>query len=180
MLANGFQGYRFFDPNFIWHFSQEDQIYVNHHGQAEPRQLKEIILPIRQRMIQIFTNRYLAWQDSMTGQEASQWLYQLLIKLGVRERLILKRDQAIEVGNIEDSRHDEQVWQVLITMLDEFHQIFKDQAVDFASFKTFYYQALNKQVFILFRRPSIKWSLPVLRVLKLKISKSPLSLGWTN
>ncbi|MGY4104165.1 PD-(D/E)XK nuclease family protein [Ignavigranum ruoffiae] len=135
LLANGFQGYRFFDPNFNWHFSQEDQVYVNQQGQEEPRQLKEIVLPIRQRMIQIFTNRYLAWQDSMTGQEASQWLYQLLIKLGVRERLILKRDQAIEAGNIEDSRHDEQVWQVLITMLDEFHLIFKDQAVDFASFK---------------------------------------------
>lgn len=135
ILANGYQAYRFYDLNFEWRYNLEDQIYINHRGLAEQRTIKEVVDPLRKKLINIFANRDLSWQASNKGPQASQWLYQILIKLGVKERLINKRDLAIEEGDLEASRHDEQVWQVLVTMLEEFNQIFSDQKVELACFK---------------------------------------------
>lgn len=144
ILANGYLGYRFTNPKFIWSYDQESVVYEDVHGRKTQRTNEQITTAIRQWMLTSLAKPLDQWQDTFTGDEAAQWFYHLVDKSGVKDRLIFLRDQAIEEGDIEASRQHEQVWQVFVDTLNEFHQLYQDKTIEFNLFAELILTGLNE------------------------------------
>lgn len=133
MLANGYQGYRFTDLAFAWHFPEEDNPYLDVKGQETGLTLGQVANQLREWFVTAVYQPLLTWQ-TMTGAEAGQWLFERMTAWHIKDRMIHLRDQAIQDGAIALSRKYEQVWKVFSQLLDEFHQIYGDQRVDLEVF----------------------------------------------
>lgn len=147
VLANGYQSYRFYQEEFIWNFPESQQVYQNYLGQYQDQTLGQVMDRLRTYIIKQLGGQDLGWSRKMTGSQACQWFYQLLNRLGIRDRLIQRRDQEIEAGNLEASRQDEQVWQVLMQTLDEAYSIFKNQEISFDNFSNILIAGFKKASF---------------------------------
>lgn len=135
LLANGYFGYRLTQEGFEWHFEDEDKLYPSHHEELNPADtLKELANTWRTWLINELDQSLNKWNKTMTGQQASTWMYQLINDLGIREQFIWQRDEAIAQGDIEASRRDEQVWQVFVDLLDEFNVLYQDEPMTFDLF----------------------------------------------
>lgn len=134
ILANGYFGYRMFQPSFHWHFEDEDKRVMHIGKNRSHLTLKELAEAWRNWLISDVNKSFKAWEKPMTGQQAGAWLYQLIIDLGIRDQFIEQRDLAIETGEVESSRRDEQVWRVFVDLLDEFNELYKDQTVSYTLF----------------------------------------------
>ncbi|XJS11751.1 PD-(D/E)XK nuclease family protein [Aerococcaceae bacterium WGS1372] len=134
VLANGYFGYRFNSMDFTWHFDNEDSTYQSVLDEIPEQTFSELANNWRTWLHSKTDQAFKAWNKPMTGKQASTWLYRLIDDLGIKEEFILSRDHAIESGNIEKSRRDEQVWQVFVNLLEEFHTIYQDKIIDFNFF----------------------------------------------
>ena len=135
IIANGYDGYRFYRLDYQWYFGQEDQAYRGPDGQTYSITYKDLYLALRQYLV-----IHLYWRDDSSLKRSVQEMglaslfYQELDRLGIQERLIFLRDQAIEIGRIEESRQHEQVWQVLMQILEEFDQLYGKSWQDLSVF----------------------------------------------
>lgn len=134
LIANGYFGFRFYSDKFEWQFPQSEQLYVDHQGNETTTSILEIVSRWRQWLVDFIYQPLTRWQKGLSGQAAGEWLYHLLINTQVQARLMALRDQAIEQGQIETSRRFEQVWQVLMDALDEFHQLYGDKVLSLELF----------------------------------------------
>ncbi|MBS4461911.1 PD-(D/E)XK nuclease family protein [Aerococcaceae bacterium zg-B36] len=134
LLANGFFGYRFYDEQFKWQFPQQDELYQDYHGVIHKQSIGSLIKQWRQWLIEVFYQPLHTWKRENNGTEASSWFYKLLEHSGIKQQLMMMRDNAIETGHIETSQRLEQVWQVLMNTLDEFHLLYGDKVIDFILF----------------------------------------------
>lgn len=132
MLANGYNGFRFYSSEYKWQFPDEDQLFDERISDAIT--MGEVLEAYRFSSSQPLLTLLEKWDQSMTGQEAATWLYQLLTQTNVQERLIALRDLAVERGDIQQSLQHEQVWDLLMNLLDEFHLLYQDRLIDFESF----------------------------------------------
>lgn len=144
ILANGYLSYRFTDLNFKWSFDQENILYENVVGEKTKLTIGALTHSLRTWMVETIAQPLQRWKNSFTGEEGARWLYQLIEKSGVKDRLIFLRDQAIEAGDIEASRQHEQVWQVLVDTLNEFHQLYGKEKVSFDVFTELIMAGLNE------------------------------------
>lgn len=134
ILANGYVGYRFYSKDYHWHFDQEDKVYESQFADIPNYTMKDLATNWRTWLLSKTHKSFKAWNKSMTGKQASNWLYDLIVDLGIKDEFIRMRDKAIQVGDIEKSRRDEQVWQVFANLLEEFHTIYEDEIIDFDFF----------------------------------------------
>lgn len=134
LIANGYFGFRFYSEKFEWQFPQSEQPYVNYQGDETNETIFEGVSRWRQWLVSNLYQPLSRWDKGLSGQQAGEWLYQLLVDTQVQKRLMALRDQAIERGQIELSRRFEQVWQVLMDALDEFHQLYGEKNLSLALF----------------------------------------------
>ncbi|WP_315025388.1 PD-(D/E)XK nuclease family protein [Abiotrophia defectiva] len=148
VLANGYVGYRFAQLSFEWRFDQADRPYVNAAGQLTGQTYGQVVQALRQSFLADFAPyQDLAQLTSFSGQKAAEWLYQWLEEVGVKDRLIARRDQAIEKGDLALSRQYEQVWQTLTASLDEFYQLYGEAQLTFSEFQELLLTGLNEATF---------------------------------
>ncbi|MBG9988188.1 PD-(D/E)XK nuclease family protein [Aerococcaceae bacterium DSM 111176] len=133
LLKNGYQSYRFTDPSFQW-YEGDEILYTDAFGRPTTLTHHQLASYYREFVNNTVSKALKTLGQAFSGREAAGWLYQLISRLQLRESMIQLRDQAIEDGEIELSRRHEQVWEVFIGLLDEFHTLFGDMEMDFDDF----------------------------------------------
>lgn len=68
------------------------------------------------------------------GRTAVTRLYQFLITAGVEETLLSWRDREVAAGSLEQARNHEQTWGSLMTLMDEYVQIYGEDPFDLEVF----------------------------------------------
>ncbi|MCR8968945.1 PD-(D/E)XK nuclease family protein [Facklamia sp. 7083-14-GEN3] len=133
LIAYQYEGYRFANLTYDWLFMTEEVAFQSADGQNYEFTLAQAIGWIRKYLVEhfAFSKQAIRRNDK---QGLAALFYQKLETIGVRQALMDQRDQAIEKGEIEQSRQDEQVWQVLVNSLDEYHQIYGQADLDLATF----------------------------------------------
>lgn len=133
LLANGYFSYRL-TSDFQWHFEEEDKPYINVFGQDTEMTLKELAQLWRDWLKSTIIVEIQKWKKAKTGLQAVEWLYTIIEKIGIRQQMQEQRDLDIQVGKVEESRRDEQVWQSFIDLLDEFYLIYKEISINYDDF----------------------------------------------
>lgn len=134
LLANGYFGFRFYQPSFAWLYEQAEHFYTNAFGQETGETSGQVMQQLREWIIHRIYQPLNQWQNDMTGESAATWLYKLVSGAGLRQQIERLRDDAIERGEIEASRRHEQVWQVFTDALDEFYSLYAEEPIDFTTF----------------------------------------------
>ncbi|MDN6626229.1 MAG: PD-(D/E)XK nuclease family protein [Pisciglobus halotolerans] len=131
-LAYGYEGFHWTKKE-PWHytkfqyegtFQSDTDLKIEETANEVRDYLKEILVP--------FFNRL---DKTDNGSEAAKILYQFLERNGVSEQLLFWRDRQIQQGNLENARRQEQIWQVFITLLDEFVEVLGEETVEEESFQ---------------------------------------------
>lgn len=136
LLANGYFGYRYANASFGWQFPEAEQVYINHLGQETAYTNGDIVQYIRDWIHQhvVRSIEPISYDQSMTGRAFSEWIYTTLQMSGVDKSMIIERDRFIEQGQLDRSLQYEQVWDSLMTLLDEFYLIYANQTLPFSDF----------------------------------------------
>lgn len=132
MLANGYEGFRFYSCDYEWNFLEGDLLFDEY--QSPTITTYEVLQDYRLKVSNILLKYLNQWDKPMAGQQASRWLYELLLSTNVQARLIGLRDLAIEEGRVQESLQHEQVWDLLMNLLDEFHLLYEERLMDFETF----------------------------------------------
>ncbi|MBG9982707.1 PD-(D/E)XK nuclease family protein [Aerococcaceae bacterium DSM 111020] len=135
LLKNGYYSYRFTNTSFEWFAPDDDLLYVDSLGRTTSITHHEMASYYRTFTLDNVFKAFQAFDKTLTGSEAARWLYDLVKDLNVREAMVALRDQAIEDGDVEWSRQHEQVWDVFVDLLDEFHLLFTELPIDFQAFE---------------------------------------------
>ncbi len=135
LLKNGYYSYRFSNPNFEWYTSEEDVLYIDSLGRATSITEYQMALYYREFILKNVFEAFKDFETTLLGSDAASWLYQLIVDLKVRDAMIALRDEAIEIGDVEQSRQHEQVWDVFVDLLDEFHLLFSELEIVFSDFE---------------------------------------------
>lgn len=136
LLANGYFGYRYANTSFEWQFPEAEQPYINHLGQETDYTIGDIVQYLRDWIHQhvVMNIESISYDQSMSGRDFSEWLYTTLQMSGVDQTMIIERDRFIEQGQLDCSLQYEQVWDNLMTLLDEFYMIYANQTLPFSDF----------------------------------------------
>lgn len=134
ITAYGFSGYRFFADSFKWQYPSAHFLYVNHQGQETHQTQEDIFNKLRSWILDSIYQPIQIWKKAVNGDEAARLAYRIIDQTGVRQQLESMRDQAIEEGDIGQSRRHEQVWQVFRDALDEFYLIYCERPVELDEF----------------------------------------------
>lgn len=68
--------------------------------------------------------------EAKDGRQAVTWLYQFLVTAGVEKAVLAWRDREVAVGKLEQARSHEQTWGSLMTLMDEYVQIYGEDPFD--------------------------------------------------
>ncbi|MGF3115119.1 PD-(D/E)XK nuclease family protein [Facklamia sp. P12937] len=134
LIAYQYEGYRFANLSYDWLFMTEDVFFHSAEGQVYDFTLAEAFSWIRTYLVEHFGFNKKALKSSKGQNGLAASFYQKLEAIGIRQALMDLRDRALQRGQIEQSRQDEQVWQVLVNSLDEYHQIYGQADLDLATF----------------------------------------------
>ncbi|EHR36230.1 PD-(D/E)XK nuclease family protein [Facklamia languida] len=129
VIANRYQGHRFYDLDLAWYFMSQDLAYVDHLGQSQDMTNQAVVVAIRQALVEALAPFIQKHQTKNLGQVWAKAFYQLLDQVGVLDQMKAWRDTAIAAGQISESRQHEQVWQVLMDCLDEFQLVYGQTAI---------------------------------------------------
>lgn len=129
-LKNNLQGYQ-------W-LAKEDWPVVEYDFENQER-LESGPLTIRSNrlrrsfrdLVGIFFKKLKASAD---GRTAVTHLYHFLLEAGVEETLLSWRDKEVSQGALEQARNHEQTWQALMTLMDEYVQIYGEDPFDLEVF----------------------------------------------
>ena len=86
-------------------------------------------------------------KQSKTMEEAAQRFYQFLIDQQIEQQLLHWRNEAVEQGKLDEARNHEQTWQNLMDILDEFVEIYAQEAFDWELFTTLLVSSLENMSF---------------------------------
>lgn len=82
----------------------------------------------------VFTPFLPALKAATSGQELATVLYTLLINAGVKDQLAAWRDRASDRGDLNTAQGEEQAWQTLCTLLDDFVSVWGDREISSEQF----------------------------------------------
>lgn len=134
ILANGYTGFRFYDLNYQWQFDSSDVPYVTVKGETTPHTLGDIVNRLRVWFVEHLKDTFAVWKKPLNGEDAVRWLFELVNTTGVYQTMVNNRNQAIETGQLDLSRKQEQVWQLFVNALDEFQRLYKQATLNFDTF----------------------------------------------
>ncbi|EOH98456.1 helicase-exonuclease AddAB, AddB subunit [Enterococcus haemoperoxidus ATCC BAA-382] len=139
VLAYGYEGYHW-EKNKDWHFIRYD-------FEAEQQDDTELIEKdsntVRKMIQQNVPAFFKTIQKAQTGVEAADFFYRFLVNNGVEKQLMMWRNQAIEMGQLEQARNHEQTWEALMTLLDEYVTIYGNDSFDLAAFEEIFSSGLE-------------------------------------
>lgn len=139
VLAYGYEGYHW-EKNKDWHFIRYD-------FEAEQQDDTELIEKdsntVRKMIQQNVPAFFKTIQKAQTGVEAADYFYRFLVNNGVEKQLMMWRNQAIEMGQLEQARNHEQTWEALMTLLDEYVTIYGNDSFDLAAFEEIFSSGLE-------------------------------------
>ncbi|WP_430603961.1 helicase-exonuclease AddAB, AddB subunit [Enterococcus sp. DIV0724b] len=139
VLAYGYEGYHW-EKNKDWHFIRYD-------FEAEQQDDTELIEKdsntVRKMIQQNVPAFFKTIQKAQTGVEAADYFYRFLVNNGVEKQLMMWRNQAIEMGQLEQARNHEQTWEALMTLLDEYVTIYGKDSFDLAAFEEIFSSGLE-------------------------------------
>ncbi len=146
LLKNGYQSYRFTDSSFRW-YEAEETLYTDAFGRPTTLTHHQLASYYREFVNNTVSNALKTLSKAFNGVDAANWLYQLINRLQLREAMIQLRDTAIENGEVELSRRHEQVWEVFIGLLDEFHTLFGNMEMNFDGFRKLIMTGLDEATY---------------------------------
>lgn len=82
-----------------------------------------------------------------TGRAACVLLYQFLLDAGVADNLLYWRDEAVKAGQLENARNHEQTWSSLMALMDEYVDIYGEEAFDFELFQEVFSAGLENTAY---------------------------------
>lgn len=136
VLAHGIEGSDWerdsADPHSIWQgFAPELVKKMSEKEQKTLQQIQRFASLVRQTIVPFFRKI----KKAQSGREAAETFYRFLLECRVEELLISWRDELIAAGELAQAKRQEQTWQTLLQILDEFVLVFGKEPFDFELFK---------------------------------------------
>ena len=147
LIENGLFGYRLYQIDYPWHYSNESLPYYNAKGEKTEQTIEEMVQPWRNWLHQL--SQILKRPAELTGESFAKWVYQVMDHLKLKEQLIFERDYLIQQGRIEQSMEEEQVWNTMIDLLDEFCLIYQNQTESYETFVQILLAGMNEASFLI-------------------------------
>ncbi|MED4403120.1 helicase-exonuclease AddAB subunit AddB [Metabacillus fastidiosus] len=133
VLSYGIKGQRWTkDERFRYRrfYSLEDEYVVT----DEEREMEEKINRLRELVVTPLQLLQKRLKRSKTGRELAESLYLYLEELHIPEKLEQLRSERESAGQLLEAREHDQVWQAVITLLDEFVEMLADQKLSMKLF----------------------------------------------
>lgn len=133
VLSYGIQGSRWTkDERFRYRrfYTLEDDFVVT----DEEKQMEEKLNKLRDIVVKPITTLQKRLKRSKTGQALAEALYLYLEDLQIPEKMESLRMNAEERGFLLEAREHDQAWQAVISLLDEFVEMLKDEQVSIKLF----------------------------------------------
>ncbi|MBP9521704.1 MAG: exodeoxyribonuclease V subunit gamma, partial [Enterococcus sp.] len=73
--------------------------------------------------------------NAQTMTQGVTLFYEFLVDNGIEQQLIFWRNQEVERGNLEAARNHEQTWDALMTLLDQFVEIYGEETFELSLFE---------------------------------------------
>lgn len=144
ILSQGYYGYYFFHLDYAWLFPEKDENYIDYQGRASQESIGQVVNRLRTWIHDTVYSPLEFWtKETTTADQAVTWFFQWMEGLDVAQELEVLRDQAIDQGEIGISRKHEQVWQVLMQVLDEAYQIMGSDLISFEDFAQILISGMN-------------------------------------
>lgn len=133
VLAYGYEGFQWTmkDP---WHYTKfyyEDTDFQSDSDQLIEKIANQVRFLLKDNLLLFFTQL----EKAKTGADAAKIMYLFLEKMGVDKQLTFWRDQAIEKNDLETAKKHEQIWSVLLQLLDEYVEVLGEQNFEMESFQ---------------------------------------------
>ncbi|MGL4694447.1 PD-(D/E)XK nuclease family protein [Enterococcus larvae] len=139
ILAYGYEG-SYWTKEKDWSFIQYN---FEEEKQEETASLEKESNEIRHAIRDILPELFSALKAAENGEQAAAVFYQFLIDSGVEEQMRMWRNQAIAAGELEEARNHEQTWDALMSLLDEYVMIYKEEMFEFESFQEIFASGLE-------------------------------------
>lgn len=142
-LKNNFQGYYWLAKEDwpVITFDYENTVTL------DSGQLTQCSNRLRQAFRDQVGNFIEQLQSATTGRAACVLLYQFLIDAGVETNLLYWRDQAVAAGQLEVARNHEQTWGALMTLMDEYVEIYGEDTFDLELFREVFSSGLENTAY---------------------------------
>lgn len=142
-LKYNFQGSR-------W-LSEKDWQFVNfdyEEGRIDPQEeLQRQSNRLRQAFREDIAGFLKKLKRAVTCRDAVIMCYEFLQERGISDQLLAWRDADVTAGRLEAARNHEQTWQSLMNLLDEYLEIYQDDAFDFSTFRLIFTTGLQNSVY---------------------------------
>lgn len=132
VLAYGYEGSDWTkedDWTFVTFDYEAAEKTVETHQRTEA-QSNEIRRLVRDHLPNFFKKM----KKAQTGHRAASIFYEFLLEAGVETQLLMWRDQATAAGRLEEGRNQEQTWDALMQLLDEYVVIFGEEDFSWPDF----------------------------------------------
>ncbi|MHC5215146.1 PD-(D/E)XK nuclease family protein [Enterococcus sp. LJL128] len=139
VLAYGYEGSR-------W-TRKEDWTFLQYNYEEEKpddtNSLEKESNEVRNAVRSLLPDFFKAFEKTKTGEAAGLLFYRFLINCGVEEQMKRWRNQAIANGALEEARNHEQTWDALMTLIDEYVMIYKEEPFEFSAFQEIFSSGLE-------------------------------------
>lgn len=140
MLAYGYEGSAF--------SRTDDWKYVNYNFEDEKEDDRDTTIQAETNEVRRFVRDQIQpFKESLlnarTGAEAAQIVYQFLVTAGVNQQLLNWRYQAQSNGDLMSAKAQEQTWNTLMDLLDEYVELLGQQPFDLDEFTEILLQGME-------------------------------------
>ncbi|SEK39478.1 DNA helicase/exodeoxyribonuclease V, subunit B [Carnobacterium iners] len=133
VLAYGYEGYQW-TMKEPWHYTKfyyDDTDFQSDSDQRIENTANQVRFLLKNALLPFFAQL----EKAKTGADAAKILYLFLEKIGVDTQLTFWRDQAIESNDLETAKKHEQIWAVLLQLLDEYVEVLGEESFEMESFQ---------------------------------------------
>lgn len=138
-IENNFQGY-FWQQETDWNLVTYDEIVEE---VVETENYAAISNRLRRSFREDISFFLSDLKTTATCGEAVEKLYHFLLGIGVEEQLLSWRDTDLAEGNLSLARNHEQTWNSLMSLMDDYYQIYGADSFDFDLFQTVFATGLE-------------------------------------
>ncbi|GAB7232677.1 PD-(D/E)XK nuclease family protein [Facklamia hominis] len=134
LYTHQLSGYQVYQLDYPWYFANIEQAYIDHQGKSRPFAQASLIEAFREGLVtRVFNNmKHLSQQTS--GEALATGFYHLLQQLTVTDQLRESSVVAVKRGDQGVFRQNEQVWQLLMDAIQEFHMIYGQNSMTLEEF----------------------------------------------
>ena len=132
VLAYGYEG-SYWTQKEKWTYTTFQVDEMSEQSDAD-KQIERVANEIKESVSTVLTSFFKKLARSKTNADAAKALYTFLEQAGMTTQLLFWRDEAIEQGDLDDARKQEQVWKTFIQLLEEFVDVLGEEEWDSDTF----------------------------------------------